>query len=131
MKSIIIDMRNIYRLRGYDFLGYTYRNVSELSFHHITKKCDGGEMSIDNGALLNKETSHPYLHLIEFKEFDIYVAINEIIREITQQRKHPTTEQLKRIRALLLEFEALHIDDVNNKGNKIIKKQYIDRRIDL
>ena len=131
MNTIIKDMRDIYRLRGYDFMGYTYRNINDLSFHHIVKECDGGKREISNGAALCRESSHPYLHLIEIREYGIYNAINSILQEIADQNSHPTRDQLIRIRRLLLEYEAYHIDDRNSKGKRLVKKQFIEGRIDL
>ena len=40
-------------------------------------------------------------------------------------------DNLKRIRELLLYFEAEHLDDTNKKGKKLIRKNYITDRISL
>ena len=40
-------------------------------------------------------------------------------------------DNLKRIRELLLYFEAEHIYDTNKKGKKLIKRKYITDRIEL
>ncbi len=131
MSQIICDMRSIYRLRHYDFMGYTFRNINDLSYHHIIKKSDGRLKTLENGALLVKDTAHPYLHIIEEKEYEMYVFINNILKAINTQQCHPTLEQLKEIRRVLLEFESIHIHDLNSAGQPIIKKKYLDRRIDL
>lgn len=131
MSQIIRDMRGIYRLKHYDFMGYTFRNINELSFHHIKKKCDGGEKIIENGALLNEKTSHPYLHIIEDRDTDIYNYINKILKEITMQYAHPTKEQLIAIRRMLIRFEAEHCMELNAKDKPLIKTLYVERRIDL
>lgn len=131
MSQIIKDMRAIYRIKHYDFMGYTFRTVNDLSYHHIIKRCDGGPKTIENGALLVSDTSHPYLHIIEDREYDMYAFINDILRKINDQQSPPTKEQLIMIRNILLEFEAEHSKDVTSSGKLLIRRKYIDRRIDL
>ena len=131
MSQIVSDMKKIYRLKGYDFMGYTFRTIGDLSYHHIHKQCDGGDKTLENGALLNKYNSHPYLHIIEGKDYEIYYCINAILKQITEQQHHPTKEQLKAIRELLLTFESEHMRDVNSKGKVLIKYSFIKERIDL
>lgn len=131
MTQLIKEMREIYRIRHYDFMGYKFKNVDDLSYHHLVKKCDGGLRTLDNGALLVRDTAHPYLHLIESIDYDRYLYLNSILTMINNQKSHPTIEQLKVIRQLLLEFEALHINDTTKKGKKILKKEFITGRIKL
>ena len=47
------------------------------------------------------------------------------------QNKKIDIDNLKRIRDLLLYFEAEHQYDTNKKGKKLIKRKYITDRIDL
>jgi hypothetical protein len=131
MNQLVKDMRGIYRIRHYDFMGYTFRTLNDLSYHHILKECDGGLKTLDNGALLVKDTAHPYLHLIEERDYDMYVYINKILKSINSQHDSPTKAQLEAIREVLLEFEEEHKNDINSKGRKLIKQEYLDRRIDL
>ena len=42
-----------------------------LTYHHIKKKCDGGKVTIDNGALLNRE-AHDFLHYQETHDIQLY-----------------------------------------------------------
>ena len=37
MREITKEMIKLYDIKklGYDFMGYTFRNVNELSFHHL------------------------------------------------------------------------------------------------
>lgn len=37
MREITKEMIKLYNIKklGYDFMGYTFRNVNELSFHHL------------------------------------------------------------------------------------------------
>lgn len=131
MSQLVKEMRDIYRIRHYDFMGYTFRTINDLSYHHIIKRCDGGPKTIDNGALLVKDTAHPYLHIIEERDYDMYVYISRILKSINTQHYSPSVSQLKAIRAVLLEFEREHCADVTSNGKYLIKQRYIDRRIDL
>lgn len=131
MSQIIKEMSTIYRTRHYDFMGYTFRTINDLSYHHIIKRVDGGPKIIENGALLVRDTSHQYLHIIEEREYDMYVYINEILKIINNQQRPPTKEQLIKIREVLLEFEAYHLKDKNSDGKQLIKQRYLTRRIDL
>ena len=131
MSTIVSEMRDLYRLRGYDFMGYTFNSVRDLSFHHITKACDGGQKDLSNGSLLNKNTSHPYLHIIECKELKMYLMINEILRQINLQQAPPTKNQLILIRDILLEFEDKYKNATNSAGKRLIRKPYTERRIEL
>ena len=131
MSQLIKEMKDIYRIRHYDFMGYTFRNINDLSFHHIIKKCDGGPKTFENGALLVKDTSHPYLHIVEERDYDMYIQINKILKDINNQLKPPTREQLIEIRRILLAFEEIHLGELNAEGKPLIKQKYIDRRIEL
>lgn len=130
VSQIIQDMRSIYRIRHYDFMGYNIRNVSDLSYHHIKKDCDGGPKTIENGALLAKNTAHPYLHVIEDRDLDMYIYINKILKIINEQKSPPTKAQLIAIRNVLLQFEDEHRKEVNTAGKLLIKQRYIKERVD-
>ena len=91
MREITREMIKEYRLMklGYDFMGYDITNKSNLSFHHLIiphRNCKAmglGEGYLEwNGAILNQNTSHDYLHLIEAKDYDMFLAItSELIDE--------------------------------------------------
>lgn len=46
-----------------------------LTYHHLEKKCDGGENTLDNGAVLNRE-AHDFLHYLERTDPELYEEIN-------------------------------------------------------
>ena len=97
----------LYKL-GYDFMGYTFKNVNELSFHHLIvprKDCKrkglGDGYVKWNGAILNQDTAHNYLHTIERIDREIFL---EITKEMVEEnlRGEVNIENLKRIREMLL-----------------------------
>ena len=84
MREITREMIKEYRLMklGYDFMGYEIKNKQDLSFHHLIvprRNCKAlglGEGYLKwNGSILNQNTSHDYLHLIEAKDLDMFIAI--------------------------------------------------------
>lgn len=48
---------------------------TKLNYHHIIKKCDGGNNSIQNGALINRE-AHDFLHSLEITDKALYEELN-------------------------------------------------------
>lgn len=135
MKTITREMIKTYRIKkcGYDFMGYTYKNINDLSFHHliIPKRCCkeaglGEGYLIWNGAILNQNTSHDYLHLIEAKDFDMFLAItSEMIDE--NIKGYLDIDNLRRIRDILECFEKEHCSDRGKKGKLLIKDDYLKR----
>lgn len=128
MKELTRQMARAYRTRKNDWMGYDINSITQLSYHHIQKKEDGGPFSWDNGALLRRDTSHEYLHVIEYKDLDIYLYINKILKIINTQGYQPTREELMVIRDVLLQFEREHCADRNSKGKALIKTKYIEGR---
>lgn len=131
MKDLTRAMAKEYRTRGNDWMGYTIQSINQLSYHHIQKKEDGGPFTWDNGALLRRDTAHEYLHIIEYKDLEIYDYINGILKQINTQGYKPTKEELIAIRDVLLSFEREHCSDRNSKGKILIKSKYIEGRRQL
>lgn len=131
MKELTRQMARAYRTRRNDWMGYDINSITQLSYHHIQKKEDGGPFSWDNGALLRRGTSHEYLHIIEYKDLEIYDYINGILKQINTQGYQPTKEELIAIRDVLLSFEREHCSDRNSKGKILIKSKYIEGRRQL
>lgn len=127
MKQITREMLKIYQpLSNLDWMNYRIYRKSDLTFHHIIKKCDGGKESIWNGALLIPD-AHQYLHLIECKDIDIYIAINKLFSFVNKQGYEPTWEQREIIEYLLCEFERVHANDISSKGKLLIQQKYYHR----
>lgn len=131
MKGLTRAMAKEYRTRGNDWMGYTIQSINQLSYHHIQKKEDGGPFTWDNGALLRRDTAHEYLHIIEYKDLEMYDYINGILKQINTQGYQPTREELIAIRNVLLSFEREHCSDRNSKGKILIKSKYIEGRRQL
>lgn len=136
MKEITKLMIKKYELMklGYDFMGYDIINKNNLSFHHLIiphRDCRAlglGEGYLEwNGAILNQNTSHNYLHLIEAKDYDMFLAItSELIDE--NVKGHLDIDNLRRIHDILKCFEREHSNDRSKKGKVLIKQEYMRRR---
>lgn len=110
---------------GLDWLNYKLVK-KDVTFHHIIKKEEGGKRIITNGALL-MPNSHQYLHLIEYKEKEIYDLINVIFKMVNKQKYEPTKEQREILEYLLQSFEKSHKWDKGSKGKLLIKNKYLER----
>lgn len=114
---------------GYDFMGYTFKYKDELSFHHtMIARRDCTKLNVPsegylewNGAILKQLTSHNYLHYIENKDYDRFLAItSELIDENIKGKIDK--DNLIMIRDILLSFEKEYTD---------IKEIYVRERIKL
>lgn len=120
------EMLKIYKpLSHLDWMNYTLVK-RDITYHHIIKRESGGERTIENGALL-MPVAHQYLHLIECKDNDTYVAINKIFKYVNEQRHEPTREQREIVEYLLREFESVHMWDKGSKGKLLLQRKYLKR----
>ena len=135
MREITRQMIEYYKIMklGYDFMGYPTQKKNTLSFHHliVPKRCSqqnglGEGYLWWNGAILNQSTSHDYLHLIEAKDYDMFLAItSEMIDE--NVKVYLDRNNLLKIRDILEQFEREHCSDRSKKGNLLIKDSYLRR----
>lgn len=114
----------------YDFMGYTFKDKKELSYHHIQPKQYKGKTTYENGAMLNRHTSHNYIHTIENIDFKLFIEISQILKD-EHECKKITKEHLYDIRKILEFFEAKYEYQYTSKGLPVIKEEFVRRRIDL
>lgn len=127
LKIKIYDKYNLDDLR-YDFMGYYFNNIKELTYHHIQPKNLGGKTTFDNGALLIRP-SHNYIHTIEDIDFKLFI---ELSQELKREHKDGITkERLLVIRQILEFFEEKYKNSYARNGTPLIKEEYVRRRIDL
>lgn len=132
-KSIREEMIKLYQLKrlGFDFMGYTFSNKGQLSYHHlIVPKRLNGKSTIENGAILRQNTSHDYLHKIEPIDREIFELITNRMIEMNINGKLDL-DNLRKIRDLLLYFEKEHDHDTLSSGKLLIKREYVRERISL
>lgn len=135
MREITKEMIEYYKIMRLqiDFMGYDVSKKNTLSFHHLIvphRECKQKGLGEGylwwNGAILNQSTSHEYLHLIEAKDYDMFL---DITSEMIDQnfKGYLDRKNLLRIRDILERFEKEHCSDRGKKGNLLIKEQYLRR----
>lgn len=127
MKEISRLIIDTYNLKKIDFMGY-YFNKSNASYHHlIIPRRNGGKETIENGVVLNGKTSHPYLHIIESIDQDIFDYITmEMIEEKYLCRIDE--DNIRRIDDALDNFEKEYSNRRSSKGKLLIKPEFISGR---
>lgn len=135
MREITKIMLKKYALNKlkYDFMGYPFTAMNQLSFHHLIvahRNCKSqglGEGYYEwNGAILRQDTAHDYLHIIERYDPDMFYAItSEMIEE--NLKGHLDINNLQEIDAILRSFEREHCGDRTKKGKLLIKPEYTNR----
>lgn len=127
MKRITDLMIEMYNLKNIDMMGYIF-NKNNASYHHlIIPRRLGGPKTIENGAVLNRKTSHPYLHIVEGIDLDMFVSITQ---EIIEQKAlgRLDKECLERIDDILSCFEKEHSGKRTSKGKVLIKPEFVYER---
>ena len=124
MREVTKEMIKLYNIKklGYDHLIIPHRDCKREGL--------GEGYLLWNGAILKQETSHEYLHTIELHDRELFLRITKYIIQENKNMKIDI-DNLKRIRELLLYFEAEHLNDTNKKGKKLIKRSYLTDRISL
>ena len=131
MKQVTKLLINEYKIKqlGYDFMGYRLQKGDIYTFHHlIIPRRDGGKMVKENGVILCGETSHPYLHLIEAKDYDLYKYITIEMLDMNL-KGYLDLKNIMNINRLLLQFEEAYGEVKSSKGKLLIKELYRERML--
>lgn len=129
MKEITNLMIREFKIKqlGYDFMGYKLQKGDIYTAHHlIIPARQGGKLTRQNTVILCGETSHPYLHLIECKDYKTFCYITSEMIDMNI-KGWLDIENLKNINEILNEFEKKHFDDRGKKGKRLIKEEYLKR----
>lgn len=113
---------------GYDFLGYTFDSKKELSTHHILPRHSGGQTKKNNLCVLNRFTSHNYIHLIEDTDYKVFLEISKYLLEQVKKGEI-SEEQLLKIDDALQFFEFKYRNEEDRHGELLIKPEYKKRII--
>ena len=106
---------NIYKPDGYDWMNFVLTRRNPFTFHHIVSRCEGGEDTIKNGAILTRR-AHDLLHLLEYICPDAYDDLQEIFIHINDTKNQPSDEIITKIDQILY---------------YVFTKQYYDFPIDI
>ena len=100
MKKVLIDMIEIYKPNGIDWLEYKLSKNNPYTFHHIREKRNGGKYEIRNGAILTKN-AHIYLNHLDVCYHKIYKELNYMFKQLNMTMKPPTDEYYEEINHIL------------------------------
>ena len=124
MKSILVDMIEMYNIKDYDWMGFKIDNISDLTFHHIIKAENGGDYSLENGDILTKK-AHDFLHCIEGKNHLIYDEINILFKIINTKKGIDCEDELMLIRNHILNYINMNYDIPRNMKRGKIKRMIL------
>lgn len=130
MKAITYRMIREWNMDIYDWMYYSTSRSNPFSYHHLivpARICK--KRTVDNGAILCENTSHPYWHLIERYDQDKARYIQKILVEVNRQRYMTTLQQYKLIDSCLKSFEREYSGFTNHDGHPLIKEEYVKRLI--
>ena len=129
MKQVTKLMIKEFKIKelGYDFMGFHLNKNDMATFHHlIIPNREGGPYARWNGAILNGETSHPYLHLIESIDYDKFCYITSEMIDMNI-KGYLDPENLQHLNDILCQFEEEHGDKRGKSGKHLIKEEYKKR----
>ena len=126
MKYIIKIMINQYNVQKIDWMGYKLNKDNPYTYHHIVKREHGGKETIENGAILTR-IAHEYLNILEIRDREKYIYVNNVLKQINEQGFGPLKRQLLAIDFILKAFEKDHLGDSTKKGKVLIKNEYLKR----
>lgn len=125
--KLLINKYHIDKL-GYDFLGYALQKGDIYTFHHLIIPARRGGKEVEwNGAVLCGKTSHPYLHVVERYDNEMFYLITSEIIDM-KNKGFLDFYNLNNINEMLGDFEEKFDGFVTRKGHRIIKPEY-KRRI--
>ena len=126
MKPVTKLMITDYGMKSVDWMGYKLMRGDTFTYHHIEKRENGGKITVANGAILCGKSSHPYLHIIEHIDPDMYYYINGILMSINRIG-HIDVHLLEEIDRTLRLFEKENQGRRNAKGKALIRDIYTER----
>lgn len=96
-------MLSIFKPKGTDWLGVRSTKHNPFTYHHIFKAVYGGEVSVDNGAILT-DSAHKWLHYLEHHNLPLYIELNRCFAELNATKAPPTLEYYQRVSSVLKRY---------------------------
>lgn len=133
MKGALDVLVEVFEPNGFDWMNFALTKNNPYTYHHIIKKCDGGDKSVDNGAILTKK-AHVFLNKLERVCPDAYNDLQEVFKKINGSKNPPTSEIIEEVDAILYrllvlqEYKVLEDVDLSSycthycEGHKQLKK---------
>ncbi len=133
MKKVLRILVDIFEPNGVDWMNFKLSRDNPYTYHHIVKKSNGGDKSIDNGAILTRR-AHSFLHMLEKSCPDAYNDLQNVFMKINGSKNPPTEEIIREVDEILYkifisqEYEFIDNIDLSNyhvqyfEGRKQLKK---------
>lgn len=134
MKELTKQMIENFRIKelGYDMMGYSKQEGDLYNFHHLIiprRNCERCGLDTGyyrwNGAILFT-TPHEYLHIIETRDEDIFLAITSEMIDMNI-KGYLDKQNLRYIDDCLQTFEKEYCSSTTKKGKPLIKEHYLQR----
>jgi len=100
MKKVLVEMLEIYKPNGRDWMDYKMTKNNPYTFHHIKEKRNGGRLEIRNGAIITNN-AHIYLNHLDSCYHKIYNELNHMFKELNMTYKPPTEDYYEEIHHIL------------------------------
>lgn len=127
MKTVTKRLIKEYGIKKVDFMGYKKANNDIFTFHHLIVPARyGGVYKEWNGAVLCGNTSHPYIHVIENIDPELFVYITNLILD-EKYLGRLDLDTLRKIDDVLKSFEKEHDTDRYKNKKLVIKPEYRER----
>ncbi len=120
--NLVVNQLALKRL-GYDMMGYIILEGDQLSFHHIIPTSSGGPDTAANCSPLSMNISHPYIHVVERYDIQLFRDISYELMRI-KERGYVDIDGLLAIDQMLTYFEGRFDGQYNQKNNLIIRPEF-------
>lgn len=100
MKRELIELIEIFKPNGRDWLDYVMTRDNPYTFHHIKEKRNGGKLEVRNGAIITND-AHIYLNHLDYNYHRIYQELNYMFKCLNRTMKPPTEEYYEEIHHIL------------------------------
>ena len=107
MKRVLRIMVDIFQPDGIDWMNFCLAKGNPFTYHHIVEKSNGGDKSLDNGAILTKH-AHTLLNMLEKFCPDAYNDLQQVFAKINSSKKPPAEELIREIDEILYKVLISH-----------------------
>ncbi len=124
MKHTLQVLIHIFKPEGYDWMNFATTKKNPYTYHHIVENENGGEKSIENGAILTKK-AHSFLHFLQWYYPDAYNDLQNVFARINASGEPVTQEYVNEIDKILekvlvtKEYKIASDKQVVDTGSKI------------
>ena len=104
MRQELIELIEIFKPNGIDWMEYVWRENNPYTFHHIKEKRNGGKLTVRNGAILTND-AHIYLNYLDSQYHKIYNELNGLFKDLNRTMKPPTDDYYEEVNHILVKVK--------------------------